>query len=121
MAQTSRESARVNMLKLIILVVDLAVYFSLVSTLVIGVLYYKENEKLMQILWLFSLWAVTLTNMFSMRSINRRTRILNIPGIVANTKLRLIYVGCFLFASIFDSIANIFGYIGLSKEDGSTA
>ena len=109
------------MLKLIILAVDLAVLLTLVSVLVMGVLEYKRDQNLMQILWLVSLWTITLTNMFSIKSINRRTRILNIPGIVANEKLRLVYVGCFLLASIFDSIAFIFGYLALSEEKGSTA
>ena len=68
------------MLKLIILAVDLAVLLTLVSVLVMGVLEYKRDQNLMQILWLVSLWTITLTNMFSIKSINRRTRILNIPG-----------------------------------------
>ena len=76
---------------------------------------------MIQILWLVALWAITFTNMFSIRSINRRTRILNIPGIVANEKLRLMYVGCFLLASIFDSTAFLFQYLALSEEKGSAA
>lgn len=76
---------------------------------------------MIQIPWLVSLWAITLTNMFSMRSINQRTRKLNISGIVANEKLRLIYVGCFLLASIFDSAAFTFQCLALSEEKGSVA
>ena len=62
---------------------------------------------LLSTLWVLSLWAVTVVNYFAMRHINRCTKMLNLPGILANRKLRLLYVGFFGCAAVFDTVAFI--------------
>ena len=83
--------------------IDIVIYLVIVLTLVVATVDYSFAQLILDILWFLMLWLLTLVNYFAMRHINRVIKMLNLPGILANKKLRLFYVGFFFTAAIFNT------------------
>lgn len=74
--------------------VDLLIY-STIFIFLVSTLFYMEYLR-----WIFlvgftlvCLWIITAVNFFSLRHINKYTKLLKLEGIVANEKFVILYIG----------------------------
>ena len=99
----------------------MTVYLTLVIILVFQLVFADVGKLLNSIDWEVMLVTITIVNYFAMRYINHSTHQMQMTGVVANVKLRFLYVGCFGAAAALNTVAQLLNLLAKHKvEDTAT-